>query len=326
MQLADAIVLRSHGGPETLGLEQVEVDAPGTGEILVRHSAIGVNFHDCYVRSGLYRTLDLPGIPGLEAVGIVEAVGPGVDEFSVGDRISWVSEAYGGYTSMRVLRADLAIPVPDALNDAEAAASLMKAATVDMLISHSHRLERGQTILVHAAAGGVGRLLSSWAHHLGVTVIGTVGSAEKAATARSAGVDHAILYRETDFSAAVNELTDGKGVNAVYDSVGADTFHGSLGCLGFGGQLVCYGQSSGPVPPFKVSDLAVRSAAVSRPIVFHFLRTKEQRRQRFERVARAFNEGLIDPIDPLRLPLAAAGDAHRLIESRASQGGIVLVP
>jgi len=321
-----AIVLREHGGPEGLVLEPVDPPPPGPGEIRVRHKAIAVNFHDCYVRSGLYRTLALPGIPGLEAVGIVEAAGPGVDAPAVGDRIGWISPTYGGYASVRNLPAELAIPLPDSLGDAEAAASIMKALTVRMLVRESHRIEPGQTVLVHAAGGGAGQLLTAWARHLGATVIASVGGEEKARRARSAGADHVVLYRDEDLAARVGEITGGAGVAAVYDSVGADTFQASLACLDYFGTLVSYGQASGPVPPFALSALAGKSLSVARPIVFHAIRTPTSRNTAAAEVFAAFEAGIIRPIAPLTLALADAAEAHRIIESGESPGGIVLIP
>lgn len=325
MSSTEAILLREYGGPEQLKPERVALAAPGPSEVLVRHNAIGVNFHDCYVRSGLYRTLALPGIPGLEAAGTVEAVGDGVASPRPGDRIAWISPLYGAYAAARILPAELAIPLPDTLGDAEAAASLMKACTVRMLLHDAHRLEAGQTILVHAAAGGVGQLLCGWARHLGATVIGTVGSAEKADIAARAGAHHLILYRDEDVAERVRAIT-GTGVAAVYDAIGADTFAASLQCLDFGGTLVSYGQASGPVAPFTMGDLAVRSLKVTRPIVFHYLRTGEQRARLTAEALAAFEAGIIAPIRPLRLPLAEAAEAHRILEAGRSPGGIVLVP
>ncbi len=326
MRRAEAIILREHGGPEQLKPDWIALPEPGAGELRVRHSAAGVNFHDCYVRSGLYRTLALPGVPGLEAVGTVEAVGPDEDSLRVGDRIAWISPLYGGYAAARILPAELAIRLPDSLGDAEAAASLMKACTVRMLVRDAHRIEARQTVLVHAAAGGVGQLLCGWASHLGATVIGTVGSREKAEIATRAGAHHLIFYCEEDVVSRVGEITGGAGVAAVYDAIGADTFASSLNCLGLGGTLVSYGQASGPVAPFTTADLAVRSLKVTRPIIFHFLATREQRDRMVSDVFAAFATGVVRPIDPLRLPLAEAAEAHRILEAGQSPGGIVLVP
>ena len=325
-QTSPAVVLAEYGGPEVLKLRHVEVPEPGPGEVLLRHTAIAVNFHDCYVRSGLYRTLTPPGIPGLEAVGVVESLGPGVSHLKPGDRIGWISPLYGGYASHRILPADLAIKLPGTLGDSEAAASLMKALTVHMLVRTSHAIEPGQKVLVHAAAGGVGQLLTRWARHLGATVIGTVGSAQKGEIASNAGAHHLIFYRAEDFVGRTLALTGAVGVDVVYDSIGADTFRGSLQCLDFGGTLVNFGQTSGPVAPFSPADLAVKSLKVTRPIIFHYLRTRDQVEARTVRVFQAFAEGILRPLQPLELDLKDAAEAHRIMEAGRSPGGIVLIP
>jgi NADPH2:quinone reductase len=320
------VLMKEPGGPEVLQLAKIELPPPAPGELRLRQTAIGVNYHDVYVRSGLYQTLPLPGIPGIEAIGIVEQVGSGVTGFSQGERIGYITGRYGGYADARNLDATLAVKIPIALTDVQAAASLMKAFTVAMLIYRVHRLERGQTILVHAAAGGVGQLLCSWAHSLGATVIGTVGSAEKAEIARARGAAHVIVYREEDVAARVAEITAGAGVAAAYDSVGADTFDASVASLGFEGHLIGYGQASGPVAPFSMSLLASRSLSVSRPIVFHYLRTPEMLASMAAQVFEAFERAIIAPIEPTVLPFELIAEAHRLLEARQSPGGIVLVP
>jgi NADPH2:quinone reductase len=239
------VQMSQHGGPEVLQLTETELPPPGVGELRLRQVAVGVNYHDVYVRSGLYQTLSLPGVPGIEAIGIVEEVGAGVTHFAAGDRIGYVTGKYGCYAEARNLDASLAVKIPPQITDAQAAATLMKAFTVAMLVKRVHRVERGQAVLVHAAAGGVGQLLCSWASHLGATVIGTVGSEEKAKIARAHGAEHVILYRQDDVAARVAEITKGTGVAAVYDSVGADTFDGSVAALDFEGHLISYGQASG---------------------------------------------------------------------------------
>jgi NADPH2:quinone reductase len=318
--------LEQFGAPDVL--KEVSTDLPplGPGELRLRHTAVGVNYHDVYVRSGLYQTLPLPGVPGIEAVGVVEETGPGVSHISVGDRIGYVTGRYGAYAERRNLDAGLAIPLPPQLSDVQAAASLMKALTVCMLIRRLYMVKSGNKILVHAAAGGIGQLLCRWASHLGAVVIGTVGNVEKAATAKAAGATHCILYRQEDIAARVMDITDGEGVAAVYDSVGADTFEASLASLAFEGHLICFGQSSGPVPPFSLSTLASRSLTVSRPIIFHYLRTPDRLRALTEEALSAFTSGIMPAIDPIVLPLGEAAEAHRLLEARQSPGGIVLTP
>ncbi len=321
-----AIMLREYGGPNVLRAEEVTLGTPGPGELRLRQTAIGVNFHDCYVRSGLYRTLALPGVPGIEAAGVVEELGPGVAGFAPGDRVAYVDPGYGAYTSARLLPARLAVKLPGAVSDRDAAAVLVKGLTAELLLHEVHPVRAGDTILVQAAAGGVGRLLCQLASSLGVTVIGTVGSEAKAMVARQAGCAHTILYRQEDFVARVRELTSGRGVQVAYDSVGKDTFAGSLGCLAVRGHLVNFGQASGAVPPFEVSRLAVGSFSLTRPIMFHYL----SRRQELERVAaRLFarlEAGLLTAEHGQAFPLAEAGVAHAALEGRNAGGPLQLLP
>jgi NADPH2:quinone reductase len=321
-----AIVLHETGGPEKLRWETVEVGEPGEGELRIRHTAIGVNFHDTYVRSGSYRTLPLPGIPGVEAAGVVERVGPAVSGFAAGDRISYINERYGGYAEARLLPAALALKIPDWLTDDAAAALTVKGLTACMLLRRVHAVQPGETVLVHAAAGAVGQLLVRWAKQLGATVLATVGSAEKARIARECGADQVILYREEDFVARVAKLTDGAGVDVAYDGVGADTFAGSLDCLGYLGTLVNFGQSSGPVPPFAVSQLAKRSNTLVRPLLFHYIRERTALEAMAQEAFAAMRSGMLRATVGLKLPLARAGEAHTALESRVTSGAIVLVP
>ncbi|MHB1207923.1 MAG: quinone oxidoreductase family protein, partial [Rhodospirillaceae bacterium] len=266
--MAQAIVLKNYGGPEELRVENVEVGAPGAGEVRLRQTVIGINFHDAYVRSGLYKTLALPGIPGIEAAGVVEAVGDGVANVRAGDRVAYVTEAYGAYASHRLIAVHRLIRLPDDIDDRSAGAMMVKGLTVQMLLTKLRPLQPGDTCLIHAAAGGVGQMLSQWAHHLGATVIGTVGSDAKAKLAAKNGCGHVIVYTREDFAPRVAEITGGKGVAVVYDSVGLDTFEGSLSVLASRGCLVNFGQSSGPIPPFAPSRLAAKSNALWRPILF----------------------------------------------------------
>lgn len=321
-----AIVLREPGGPDALQLEDVALADPGSGEIRIRQTAIGVNFHDCYVRSGLYRTLSLPGIPGIEAVGAVEAVGEGVKDLAIGQRVGYVTAAYGAYAAARVLSAELAVPLPDDLSDEAAASVLLKGLTACMLLRRVHRVEAGQTILVHAAAGGVGQLLCGWGRHLGARVIGTVGSREKADVATRAGAHEIILYREEDFVARVRAITGGEGVAAAYDAVGRDTFLGSLESLGFLGTLVNYGQASGPVEPLAPSALAAKSNVLARPILFHHLRSRASLEAMSAELFEAIAAGIVRPETFLRLPLDQAGESHRTLEARRTTGSVILIP
>jgi len=321
-----AIILREYGGPEQLRPGQIALAAPKEGELLVRHTAVNVNFHDIYVRSGLYQTLALPGVPGLDAVGVVEAVGPGELRFKPGDRIGWISAAYGGYCTRRILPAALAFLIPDGLTDAQAAASVMRGFTARMLVTESHRVKAGQTVLVHAAAGGVGQLLCQWCKALGARVIATVSTEAKAEVARACGADAVVFYRREDLVARVLELTDGQGVAAVFDSVGRDTFASSLKCLDYTGTLVNFGQSSGAVEPLTPAELAGRSLTLTRPIVFHYLRTRAALDTYANDTLNAFVRGPLRPINPVQFALSGAADAHRLLESGHSPGGVVLIP
>jgi NADPH2:quinone reductase len=321
-----AIVLRETGGPDRLRFEAVEVEGPGPGELLIRHTLIGVNFHDSYVRSGLYDTLKLPGIPGLEGAAVVEQVGPGVSGFAIGDRIAYIDSAYGAYSQRRLLPAALALRLPNDVTDEAAASLTIKGFTACMLLRKVHAVRPGETLLIHAAAGGVGQPLVRWAKHLGATVIATVGSEAKAATARACGADHVILYREERFMERVAQITTGQGVDVAYDSVGADTFDGSLESLGYRGTLVNFGQSSGPVPPFAVSRLAAKSNSLVRPVLFHYIRDRAALESVAQESYEAIAKGVIRSEIGLRLPLSQAAEAHRQMESRTTAGQIVLVP
>ena len=321
-----AIMLRDTGGPDKLRYERVDVPDPRPGELQIRHTAIGVNFHDTYVRSGLYDTLKLPGIPGLEAAAVVEKVGAGVQGFAAGDRIAYIDASYGAYSERRLLSASLALRLPDSISDEAAASLTIKGFTACMLLRRVHSVRAGETLLIHAAAGGVGQPLVRWAKHLGATVIATVGSEEKAEVARQCGADHIILYRSENFVDRVAQITGGKGVGVVYDSVGADTFSGSLDCLDYLGTLVNFGQSSGPVPPFAVSRLSAKSNTIVRPMLFHYIRGRAALEAVANESYEAMEKGIIRPQVGLRLPLSRAAEAHTRLESRATTGQIVLVP
>ncbi|MBY0511170.1 MAG: quinone oxidoreductase [Rhodospirillaceae bacterium] len=325
--MTTAIIIREHGGPEVLTVGAQDVPPPGEGEIGLRQTAVAVNFHDTYVRSGLYKTLKLPGVPGLEGVGVITALGKGVTGFAVGDRVAYMTLGYGGYAAARNLQAGMAVKIPANVDDVTAGAAYLKGLTVACMVRNVHKIAPGKTVLVHAAAGGVGSLLVQWAKHLGATVIGTAGSTEKLEAARRSGCAHVINYREQDFVAAVRELTGGRGVDVVYDGVGRDTFKGSLEALALCGHLINFGQASGPVDPVAPTELFVRSATLSRPNVFHYV---QQQRATLENAAaelfRGLAEGWLRIPKPALFPLTAAADAHKALESRAISGSIVLQP
>lgn len=314
----EAIVLRAYGGPEALAMETVSLAPPGPGQILVRQHAAGVNFHDVYVRSGLYNTLTPPGIPGLEGAGVIEAVGEGVVDFVPGDRVAYMDTKYGGYARARLLSADLAVPLPDGVGFDTAAAWLLRGLTAMVLAEDVHALAPGMHVLVQAAGGGVGQLLARMASRKGCIVYGTAGSDEKLQRARDAGCNEVIAYRFEDVSARVAALTGGKGVAVAYDAVGADSFEGSLASLGLRGHLVLYGQASGPVPPFQLQRLGAKSASVTRPFLWAYLGGTERLREVAGRLFAMIAAGDLPVAIGGRFPLASAAEAHRALEARAA--------
>lgn len=322
--MPSAIVLHQAGPPENLKFEPITVSTLLPGEIRVKHTAVGVNFHDIYVRSGLYKTLTLPGILGIEGVGVVTELGSEVKDLNVGDRIAYVYTGYGAYSEERTLPAEVAIRLPAGLDDQTVAASLLKGLTAQVLLHEVYAVKAGDWVLVHAAAGGVGSLLSQWASHLGARVIGTVGSEHKVELARRNGCSHVVQYRQEDFVARVNEITGGKGVQVAYDAVGKDTFLGSLACLAPCGHLANYGQASGPVPPFEVSALFPRSNSLSRPSVFQHLRTTEKLHAAAASLFQALHDHILQPGHIATFELAEAAQAHHEMESRSRQGSVIL--
>ena len=315
---SEAIVIRAYGGPDVMVIEPVEVQQPGPGELLVQQRAASVNFHDIYVRSGSYRTLDLPGIPGLEAVGIVEAVGEGVADFRPGDRIAYIARNYGAYARARVISASLAVPVPAGIDDGVASAWFLKGLTAQALVDEVEPVRPGMAVLVQAAGGGVGQLVARMASLRGARVIGTAGSPEKVDIARAAGCEDVIAYRDEDVSARVMAFTDGAGVAAAYDAVGADTFEGSLASLAVKGHLVHYGQASGPIPLFDLSRLGARSAKVSRPFLWPYISTRESLLAASASLFKTIAAGDLPLTLGGRFDLAEAGKAHAALEARAA--------
>ena len=319
-----AMVMHQAGGPEVLKAESIELGAPGPGELHLKQTAVGVNFHDIYVRSGLYQTLPLPGVPGLEGAGEVLAVGEGVDRFQVGDRVAYIADNYGGYAEERLIKADRAVPLPDGLDDTLVAGMMVRGLTARVLMTDVFTLGAEHTVLVQAAAGGVGQLLCQWAAALGATVIGTVGSEAKAELARARGCQHVILYRHQDVVAAVKDITGGKGVDVAYDSVGKDTFYGSLECLAPRGHLVNFGQSSGPVEPLAMPRLAAGSFTVTRPMLGHYTADLARRDQVAEEFFQALLDGTLTPSAPAVYDFREVGRAHQDMEARQTHGAVVL--
>lgn len=322
--MPSAIVLHQAGPPENLKFEPVTVSGLLPGEIRVKHTAVGVNFHDIYVRSGLYKTLMLPGVLGIEGVGVVVELGSEVRHLNIGDRIAYVYTGYGAYSEERALPAELAIRLPAGLDDHMVAATLLKGLTAQVLLHEVYAVKAGDWVLIHAAAGGVGSLLCQWANHLGARVVGTVGSEHKVEIARRNGCHHVIQYRREDFVARISEITDGEGVQVAYDAVGKDTFLGSLACLASCGHLASYGQASGPVPPFEVSALFPKSNSLSRPSVFQHLRTPVKLHAAAAALFQSLQDEILQPGHIATFKLSEAAQAHHEMESRSRQGSVIL--
>jgi len=318
-----AVFIREPGPPDVLHVEPIQVGAPVAGQVRLRQTFVGVNFHDCYVRSGLYQTLALPGIPGLEAVGRVDALGPGVIGLKPGDRVGYVTRQYGAYASDRLIDSELLVRIPDGIDDRTVGATLLRGLTAQMLVYDVFPVRAGHTMLVHAAAGGVGRILCQLGKRLGATVIGTVGSEEKARLAHVAGCHHTILYRTENFVERVREVTGGRGVDVAYASVGKDTFAGSLETLAVRGHLANFGQSSGPIAPFLVSQLFAKSNSVSRPAVFHYFAGAD-RDPMAGRLFHALADGTITADDCHEYAFTEAAQAHADLEARKTTGAVLL--
>ena len=319
-----AIQATRAGGPEVLEVIDLPVPSPAPGQILVRHQAVGLNFIDTYHRGGLY-PMKMPAVLGLEAAGVVEALGEGVTRFLVGDRVAY-NGTLGAYAEAAVVPADRAVKVPDAVSLETAAAVLLKGMTAEFLVRRCHRVKPGQIVLVHAAAGGVGSILVQWAKALGATVIATVGSEAKAALARDHGADHVILYDHEDVAAQVMEITDGHGVAVVYDGVGKDTFAASLKSLGRRGTLVTFGNASGPVPPFPPLELGVKSLFLTRPRLFDYIFTTAELDESATALFAALESGAVRIEVGQRFALADARAAHEALEGRRTTGATLLIP
>ena len=323
--MTHAIRFHKAGGPEVLVWEQVEVGKPGPGEARIRHTAVGLNFVDIYNRSGLY-PVQLPSGLGAEGAGVVEEVGAGVTDIKPGDRVAYGSSPLGAYAEARLIPADRLHKLPDSIDDKTAAAMMLKGLTTQYLIRQTYRLKAGDTILLHAAAGGVGTILSQWAKHLGATVIGTVGSEEKAKLAKAHGCDHTILYTKEDFVARVKEITGGKMVPVVYDSVGKDTFLKSLDCLAPYGLVALFGQSSGNVEPLNLGLLAQKgSLYVTRPTLQTYGAKRENLVAMGEELFEVVGSGAVKIEVHQTYPLKDAAKAHADLAARKTTGSTVLL-
>jgi len=323
--MTHAVRIHSYGGPEVLRWDTIEVADPGPGQVRIRHTAIGLNFIDTYERTGLY-PVALPAVLGREAAGVVEAVGPRVSQIKVGDRVAYAFNSSGAYSEARVLPAERLVRIPEGVDDRQAAALMLKGMTAQMLLRQVYRVRKGNTLLVHAAVGGVGSIVVQWAKHLGATVIAVVGSSEKAQRARELGADQVLLSGD-DWVAQAKAATGGRGVDVVYDSVGKDTFIGSLDSLRPRGLMVTYGNASGPVPPMAPLELSKRgSLFLTRPTLFHYIPTRatlmRAASEMFDLVAKSVLGVQVGQVYPLQ----DAARAHVDLEARRTIGATVLIP
>lgn len=324
--MIQAIRMHATGGPDVLRPERVALPQPGRGEVRLRHAAVAVNYVDVYHRTGLYPLPVLPAVIGVEGAGTVEELGPGVSDLSVGDRVAWAGPPVGGYAEVRNIAAERVLRLAPGVDERTAASLLLRGITAHMLLTRVLPMREGGTLLVHAAAGGLGLVLTQWAKRFGVTVIGTVGSAAKAEVAMAHGLDHAILYRRDDFVAAVRDLTGGAGVAAAVDGIGGDTLRRTFDAVRPFGIVASVGQAGGAIPPMDVADLGPqRSLSLSRPSVFGYVADLATYRAAGEAVLALVAEGLrAGPVTTL--PLAEAATAHRMLEDRGTTGALVLVP
>jgi len=325
--MAKAIIMHETGGPEVLRWEDYDPGQPGPGEILLRHEAVGLNFIDIYHRTGLYPLPSLPGIPGMEGGGIVQSVGEGVTEVGVGDRVAYAGMPPGAYAETRIMPADRLVQLPDSISTQQGAGMMLQGMTARYLLHGCYQVKAGDTILIQAAAGGVGLIVCQWAKHLGATVIGTVGSAEKAKLARAHGCDHPILYKDEDFVGRVKEITQDMGVDVVYDSVGKSTFIQSLDCLRPLGMMVSFGQASGPIPPFDLGILAAKgSLFLTRPSLMAYTAAREDLLAHANDLFEVVQKGVVKIEIHQTYPLAEAAQAHRDLEGRKTTGSSLLIP
>jgi len=323
--MTHAIRIHRYGGPEVLQWEAVEVGEPGPDEVRVRHTAIGLNFIDVYQRTGLYPG-DLPATLGREAAGVVEAVGARVKHFSVGQRVAYVGTTAGSYSQARLMPAERLVALPDTIDDQQAAALMLKGLTVQALLRQTYRVRKSDTVLIHAAAGGVGLIAVQWAKYLGAKVIAVVGSEAKAELVRAQRADHVLLSGD-DWVGQVKAITRNRGVNVVYDSVGKDTFIGSLDSLRPRGMMVTFGNASGPVPPIAPLELSRRgSLYLTRPTLFHYIATRSALQRAAQELFNLVAHSVISVHVGQTYPLQDAARAHRELEARLTTGSTVLLP
>ncbi|MCC7346353.1 MAG: quinone oxidoreductase [Variibacter sp.] len=321
-----AVRIHKNGGPEVLTYEEIEVGQPGPGQIRIKQHACGVNFIDTYFRSGLYPAPSLPFVNGSEGAGEVIAVGSGVSDFKVGDRVAY-TQAHNGYAAERLLPADRALKLPDAISYDQAAGMMLKGMTTQYLLRRTFKVEKGTKVLIHAAAGGVGQIATQWAHHLGAEVIGTVGTKDKAELAKANGCDHVILYRDEDFVARVKEITKGELCDVVYDGVGKTTFPGSLDCIRPLGMWVSFGNASGPVENFNMGILSAKgSLFCTRPTLGHYIAKRADLVATANDLFDVVSKGIVKIPVTRKYALKDAAQAQRDLESRGTTGSLVLVP
>lgn len=323
--MVHAIRIHQHGGPEVMKWEEVDVGEPGPGQVRLKHRAIGLNYIDTYHRTGLYK-VSLPAIIGTEGAGEITAVGPGVTEFKVGDRVAYASPI-GAYVEERLIPADRIVKIPDNIDDRTAAAMMLQGMTVRYLLKETYKVGAGTTMLLHAAAGGIGLIACQWAKHLGATIIGTAGSPEKVKLAQENGCTHVINYKTEDFVARTKEITNGAGVDVVYDSVGKDTFPGSLDCLKPRGLWVSFGNASGPVPPFDILTLSAKgSLYATRPTLATYTAKREDLVATANDLFDVVGRGIVKINVNQTYALKDAAQAHRDLESRQTTGSTILLP
>ena len=324
--MTNAIQVHEPGGPEVMKWEAVDVGDPGPGELRLRHTAVGLNFIDVYFRTGLYPAPASPFVPGMEGAGEVVAVGSGVSGLKVGDRVAY-APVLGAYAEERLIPAEKVVKIPEGVDDRTAAAMMLQGMTAEYLLRRTYEVKKGDTILFHAAAGGVGLIACQWAKHLGATVIGTVGNEEKAALAAAHGCDHPIIYSQEDFVARVKEITGGEGVPVVYDSVGKDTLMKSLDCLRPRGLLASFGQSSGSVDPFDIGLLAGKgSLYVTRPTLMTYAASRADLELSANALFDVVAKGAVKISVNQTFALADAAKAHEALEGRKTTGSTVLLP